>query len=136
MAGWLGRTLNGCRLAVGHAGWLTLEKESYTMTTTTTDTKQIKRIYVHIERVVEASTGWSYIERVYSSFWVKGFECVRETTYGMPITNDREAFEAVQSSLEFMEEEGYAWGEAEVQVVQQTRTTCEGSYWDVIGRRI
>ena len=131
-----GGTLIHGRLAVGHAGWLTLEKESYTMTTTATDTKTVESIYVSITRIVDSTTGWSYIERVYASFWDAGHNKLRETGYGIALRTDGEVFEAIQSSLETMTEEGFDYDDPRVRVCQTVKTDIEGTYWNMIGRRV
>ena len=115
---------------------VTLEKESYTMTTTTTDTKTIAHIYVSIERVLDNTTGWSYIERVYASFWDEDHNKLRDTSYGLALRTDAEVFEAVQSSLEIMTEEGFDYDDPKVRVCQTVKTTIEGTYWNMIGRRV
>jgi hypothetical protein len=105
-------------------------------TTTTTDTKTIARIYVSIERVLDSTTGWSYIERVYASFWDKGHNCLRETSYGLSPRTDAEVFEAVQGSLETMTEEGFDYDDPRVRVCQTVKTDIDGTYWNMIGRRV
>ena len=107
------------------------------MTTTTTDTKTIARIYVSIERVLDGTTGWSHIERVYASFWDENHNCLRDTSYGLTIKNDSEVFEAVQGSLDAMLEEGFeSLNNPEVAVSHIVRTTIEGNYWNTIGRHV
>ena len=100
------------------------------------DTQTITRIYVHIERVVDCTTGWSYIDRVYASFWGNHHKCLRDTTYGLALRTDAEIFEAVQGSLETMTEEGFDYDDPEVRVSQNLKTDVEGTYWEIIGRRV
>jgi hypothetical protein len=107
---------------------------SKTIQDTATNTKVIDRLYIKIDRVIDTDTGWSYIERVYSSFWDKSNECLRETTYGLRIATDQDVFQAVQGSLEDLEKEGYSWSDARVEVSHEIRTNIKGTYWDVIGR--
>ena len=114
----------------------TLEKESYTMTTTTTDTKTIESIYVSITRIVDSTTGWSYIEQVYASFWDADHNKLRDTSYGLALRTDGEVFEAVQGSLETMTEEGFDYDDPRVLVCQTVKTDIEGTYWNMIGRRV
>jgi len=102
--------------------------------TKTTDT--IARIYVSIERVVDSTTGWSYIERVYASFWDENHNKLRDTSYGLVLRTDAEVFEAVQGSLEIMTEEGFDYDDPEVRVCQTVKTNIEGTYWNMIGRRV